>query len=765
VNIPNWSANPVFIDFETQSACDLKESGGRAYVEHPSTRILILVVCVDGVFHVWIPDYINVNTSNWTSESLWPYQINPKCEVRLYRDETPNRLLGLLGVVGKPNDQTERRLLVAHNAYGFDRPIWNRFLPNQFQWADTLPLARQSGRNGKLDALGKSLLGVGKDHAKKLLPVLTTAKANAWGGYTYPSIKPGDLQAFTRYAVGDVEILRRLWETFDSINVEADVIELNNVINERGISVDVELLDIIERLSQFSVKESVDEIKRLTKGALHEDNIRSGKQVAEWLGKFGITITDDNGKACLRKEIVQRFIDSPYVLEDNLTAAFEVPPVCIQVMRLRMKALRITTAKVERAKQRVSPDGRIRGLFSYHNAHTGRWSSHGVNIHNLPRPNNEIAPQIECLLDSETVVPYVPHIDRKQKDTRKIFDRIKTHLPEPKPGGTSVTVDDVCSMLIRPSFMAKPGHTFAICDYSQVEARGVAWIAGQTNMLDAFKAGRDLYKEFASKIFHVDLKNVTKDMRQISKNVILGCGYGLGADKFRVYAANNGADLGAAGITAEECINAYRDEYTKIAGWKPKGNESFRVGGLWKDLDKAVKLCVGTGVPQSAGKCTYLMHGSDLKCVLPSGRELYYPNARIEDIVPPYCYTLNLPLNPKATVVYQSERGTKSLYGGLLAENIVQAMCRDILASAMLELESMGMCIVAHVHDEIVCEVPVDEGAAALTTMVRVMSKPPEWAEGFPLTCEGFTCERMNKSAFSDGFHLDTKGLDRIKNH
>lgn len=744
--IPDWShPNPVFLDFETQSACDIKENGGRAYVEHPSTRILILVVADGNVFHVWIPDYIRTDTRNWNPANLWPNQIKPSCEVRLYRgSRLPDCITGI----------TDKRPLVAHNAYGFDRSIWNRFLPHRSEWLDTLPLARQSGRSGKLDTLGKSLLGVGKDHAKKLLPKLTTAEPSRFGsGFSYPLIQSGDLQAFTRYAVGDVEILRRLWTEFDSIKVEADVIEVHNTINERGIAVDIPLLETIERLSAYSVTQAIDEIKRLTKGKLHEDNIRSGKQVAEWLDKFGVYIVDQNGKPCLRKEIVQKFIDSPYVLEDNLQSATEIPSVTIDVMRLRMKALRITDAKVKRARNRVSKDGRIRDLLSYHVAHTGRFSSAGVQLHNLPRPNSAIAAQVEHLLRAETRIPFVPKLDVNERDTRKLFDSIKTHIPE----GSNVTVDDVCSALIRPSFLAKPGHTFAIADFAQVEARGVAWIAGEQKMLDAFIAGRDLYKEFAAKVFHVPLSEVTKDQRQIAKNCILGCGYGLGYDKFRVYAANNGCNLVEAGVTAEECINAYRDEYTKIAGWKPKGTESYRVGGIWKELDKAVKEVVSTGVPQSAGRCLFLIESNDLKCVLPSGRELYYPNARIEDIVPPYCYTMNLPLNPKATVVYDSERGPKSLYGGLLAENVVQAICRDILACCILELERLGLPVVAHIHDEILCEVPIADGAEALRTMVRVMSTVPDWAVGFPLEAEGFTCPRFNKSTFSDSYKYDTK--------
>lgn len=1013
----NWEhPSPIFLDFETQSACDIKESGGRAYVEHPSTRILILVLSCDDVFHVWIPDYIRTDSSTWNADFLWPNQLKPKHTVCLYRgNELPEPIREC--VFADP-----ARPLVAHNAYGFDKAVWNRFLPQFDNWLDSIPLARQAGRDGRLDVLGKRILGVGKDHAKKLLPKLTTATPSRFGaGFSYPVINAGDLQAFTRYAVADVEILKRLWSEFDSIKVEADVIQIHNQINERGIGVDVELLESIERLSEYSVTQAIVEIKKRTNGALHEDNIRSGKQVAEWLDKFGVQITDDSGKPCLRKEIVQKFIDSPYVLEDNLTSVTEIPPVCIDVMRLRMKALRITDAKVKKARNRVSSDNRIRDLLTYHKAHTGRWSSSGVQVHNLPRPNNAIAAQVEHLLREANCVPFVPRIEHSNKDVRILFDSIKAHIPS----HSTATVDDICSALIRPAFCAKPDHTFAIVDFSQVEARGTAWLADEKKMLTAFAEGRDLYKEFAARVFHVTLADVTKDMRQIAKSAVLGCvaedtlvptdkgfkkiqdikiddmvwdgveyvrhagviykgereclhhqsipnltsdhlvlsikgwqeasdvitgnmklhpakrltdgrlllkgkyrkkekrgytisvdvvaakqkkwreatlyleklrvadsvttsekkepntpqwcqtsntandcltesvryshgvttkrvsntgttevevlrfllsglktvlhslpisspfrvgithdlklieskitkvtnratsdspheknsvatpvevkrtydilncgprqqfqagnaivhncQYGLGYDKFRVYAAVNGCDLAGAGVTSEQVINAYRDEYTKIAGWKPKASDSFRVGGIWKDYDKAVKECVSTGIPQFAGKCRFLIESNDLVIILPSGRELHYPNARIEDIVPPYCYTLNLPLNPKATVVYDSDRGQKSLYGGLITENVTQAMCRDIMACAMLKLEAEGFPVVAHVHDEILIEVHKSKAKHSIERMVAIMSEVPDWATGFPLECEGFTCDRFNKSHFSYGFECSTR--------
>lgn len=770
--LPDWAhPAPVFLDFETQSACDIKEAGAREYIAHPSTRVLILALAFEREpcnpdtleFHVWVPDYVRCDTTRWDSAPImWPHQLKPARVVRVHRGT-----LAPGSAFRAVLDSIKDRPLCAHNAYGFDRGIWRKCvapligessLDDSRDWLDSLPIARASGRGGRLDVIAKQLIGVGKDQAKKLLPKLTTAKPSLFGdGFGYPAINAGELQAFTRYAVGDVELLRRMWSEFDSINVEADVIACNDRINARGVGVDVELSEIVKQLSRYSTSKAAEEIKRLTRGALHADNIRSGKVVHEWLGNYGITITDENGKPCLRKDQVQKFIDSPYILEENLTAATEIPPVCIEVMRLRMKALRITDAKVERAQLRTGADGRLRDLLAYWAAHTGRFSSYGVQIHNLPRPKNEIAAQIEPLLNTHTVVPYVPCIDRAEKDIARVFDSIKAHIPEPVEGATGATVDDICSALIRPSFVAAPGHVFCIADYAQVEARGAAWLAGEEKMLDAFRAGRDLYKEFAARMFHCTIEQVTKDQRQIAKSAVLGCQYGLGATKFRIYAANNSCDLSAAGITAEQVIDTYRDEFQKIAGWRPDRGKNFRVGGLWKNLESAVKECVGTGAITRAHRCVFELRARELVCTLPSGRELIYPNARIEDVIPPYVYTYGLDPIPKATVVYDSERGTKSLYGGLITENIVQAMCRDIMCNALVNLERADYSTVFHVHDEIGCEEPAALAREKLTGMVRIMSTAPAWAEGFPLEVEGYTCPRFNKAPFVDSIKLDTR--------
>lgn len=756
--------NPIFLDFETQSACDIKESGGKLYAEHPSTRVLILSMCIGDVFHVWIPDHIRTKLP--LHSRLWPNELKPSKKVELYRGtQFPEAISSIL------TTETYRTSpLVAHNAYGFDRYIWERFCPGRREWLDTLYLARIAGRHGRLDALGKSLLGIGKDRAKKLLPLCCFAK-NSPRGVVYPLINAGDLAAFTTYAIADVELVKRLWCEFDSLNVEEDVIRAHNDCNSRGVAVDENLIDLVEQVSEYSVALAAKEIARLTNGQLTENNIRSVEKVHQWVQSWGIRIVDDAGKLCLRKDVVQRYINSPYIIEENLESATEIPPVVVQVLTLRMKALRITDAKVKKAKKRVS-NGRLYDLHTYHQAHTGRASSQGVQIHNLPRPPKGL--KLDRLLESFTTPAFLSI----RNDSKATFDFIKEQMViqgstlegEDLEEWNRLTVDDVCSALIRPSLMAAKGKRLVICDFATIEARCAAWMADEEKLLTVFRNQDNgstkygPYEDFGSRMFGVPIEQVDSTQRQVAKSAVLGAIYGLGPDKFRVYAAAMNANLVKAGVTAEQAIATFRDTYTKIAGFKPQKNgvaSNFRTGGIWHKLDKVVKDVVSTGIPGEVAKCQWHMIGRDLVCVLPSGRHIHYPDVKIEDIVPAYCYTLGLPLVPKATVTYQSTRGPKSLYGGAVLENICQAHCRDLLYNAIIEIgkkdERYG--VVLHVHDEPVTEVVEPLAEKCLRDVLRIMSTTPDWSDGMPIASEGFISQRFVKKAFKGFTELHSKDL------
>jgi DNA polymerase len=318
-------------------------------------------------------------------------------------------------------------------------------------------------------------------------------------------------------------------------------------------------------------------------------------------------------------------------------------------------------------------------------------------------------------------------------------------------------LDDVLNALLRPVFVARPGHKLLILDYGSVEARGVAWVAGESKLLDIFAdTSRDPYCEMAERIFGRPVTKADKRERHVGKEVVLGSGYGMSAPKFAARCKLLRIDLDAAGTTAEACIAAYRDTYTRIAG---RQEGKWRRGGVWKAYQAAAFAAVQEGGTHTAGRCQFALDGRHLAITLPSGRRLIYRNASVQDRVPGYCKMLGIPEVAKPTLIYSHPRKYEgTLYGGLICENIVQAVCRDLLAAAMVRAESAGLPVVLHVHDEMVCEVPSDTAADSLAAAARIMSAPPVWADGFPIVVEGYTGTRYTKTPFAGETEVKVMG-------
>lgn len=394
----------------------------------------------------------------------------------------------------------------------------------------------------------------------------------------------------------------------------------------------------------------------------------------------------------------------------------------IEVLKLRQLATRGSVGKINRAYELLDDDGRLRDWATYYGAHTGRWSGRGFQPHNLPRG---VKIDIEACLDA--------------------FDAGTLTLDTVRKAAPGVAIDDALASLLRPAVVAAPGHRLLICDYAAIEARGIAWVAGEEVLLNLFRRGDDPYCAMASVIFGREITKKDAAERQIGKVVVLGCGYGMSARKFAAYCELQRIDLLAAGVTGDSCVKAYRHTNSNIVA-------------VWKAYNSAAFDAVAHDVVRSAGRCVFGMRGGSLCIRLPSGRELVYRDARIEDRVPGYCKALGIPETPRPTVCYTKPHGYEgNLYGGLLAENIVQATCRDLLATSLVLCERNNLPVVLHVHDEIVCEVPELPTTVcnwALEDLAEIMTTPPPWAEGFPIGVEGFTAKRYSKSAFRDSFHV-----------
>lgn len=322
--------------------------------------------------------------------------------------------------------------------------------------------------------------------------------------------------------------------------------------------------------------------------------------------------------------------------------------------------------------------------------------------------------------------------------------------------GGPLTKNEI-NVLLRATLTPAPGYLLACCDYSQVEARALAWAAGDAAAVAVFTSGADPYAALARRLFGLlegewDKKKHAQP-RDTSKKAELGCGYGMGAPKFTVTAEKGGMVWHA----ARECIQASPDWSGTIPCSDPlcgavehdrKGNpfthgariivETWRelhapIVRFWYALSDAFMGAV-KGRRTRVGPYEFGPVGKDVWCMLPSGRPLVYHRPQIRK---------DSEGRPRAC--YLGPEGWSDLYGGKIAENVTQALCRDLLAHALVGAERMGLRPVLHVHDELVCEVPADAAYECLAVLEGVMTDLPGWAATFPVDAEGHVCKRYRK--------------------
>jgi DNA polymerase len=553
--------------------------------------------------------------------------------------------------------------------------------------------------------------------------VYRTRSSSGSASATYPS----DVAAVLRYNVKDVELIRHVYDTTAACG-ETDVIALHHAINDRGVGFDVSFGTELHALAAEAAKRSADEIARITNGALHRGNLRSTQQVSTWLANHGVKLPN------LRQDTIDRFLDRPeeFYGKNNDMAALVDPDVST-VLRLRQAVQRITGAKMGRALVTVDDDKRIRGLHQYHAAHTGRFSSTGMQVHNLPRGLDK--------LDFERLIA----LHGRGQLTYEALEQTAAEL-----SGTSV--DDVIASLVRLTLVPGPGQVLAIADYNAIELRGTAWVAREQSLLDQFVARQDVYCQMASRIFGRTVTPDQKSERKIAKETCLGCGYSMGAETFARYCTDKRIDLAAAGTSAEACVETFRDTYSAIAGHRygTSNGRVLRAGGIWSEFEAAARRALEERTSISAGRCTFTSMGKDLVVTLPSGRDLYYRHCRIESRVPRFAARSGTHMKARPTLVYPGPRVETELFGGKITENLVQAICRDLLCCTLIRCEQEGLPVVLHVHDEVVAQVIAAMAGEALHRLVAIMVRPPRWAVDFPILVEGFDSPRYTKSPFKD---------------
>lgn len=379
----------------------------------------------------------------------------------------------------------------------------------------------------------------------------------------------------------------------------------------------------------------------------------------------------------LNKSTIDLIIANPLdYFDDNDEAK-----VAIAVVVARKDICRAAVGKLRRALSEMDPATcRVTSWAKYHGAHTGRFSGRGVQPHNFPR------------------------------------DKCKY----PAGGDLSTITDgNKLSGLTRSIIRPTPGCRFYIGDYSAIEARGTAYLAACKSLLRVFRNGIDPYCHTASILYNRDITPDDELERQVGKVIVLGCGYQMGPDRFEAYCKANRVDLQAANITPKQGVDLYRSAYPEVVRF-------------WYDCQRACMEAVQHGRRRLVGGCIFCVdHGAlgALSIELPSGRKLLYHKPRITEGK----------FGPQ--VEYLSERGYyKSLYGGLIVENIVQGYCRDVMCDGMLRAEPIAP-VVIHVHDEIGCESERDVRAELQATL----NIPPSWASGLPMKIEVFASDMYSK--------------------
>lgn len=570
---------------------------------------------------------------------------------------------------------------IAHNI-AFERTAFRRhtghYMPPE-EWDDTMILAAMNGLPMSLDAAGAALqieqqkikegTALINYFCKPCKPTITN------GGRTrnLPDHAPDKWERFKAYCRRDVEAMRLIYRRLQHFPIpkwERRVWALDARINERGVLIDRELAESAIHVDDAFQEEHTAELKQITGLA----NPNSVAQLKGWLETVGVSV-DSLNKATVS--------DLKATLPD---------PTTRRVLELRQQLGKTSTKKYITMTAAAGKDDRVRGLLQYYGAgRTGRWAGRLVQVQNLPQNH----------LDDIGLVRELVR-DRDLETLEMTFD----------------SVPDVLSQLIRTAFIAKPGHTFLVSDYAAIEARVIAYLAGEKWRMDVFAQGGDIYCSSASQMFKVPVvkHGINGHLRQKGKIAELACGYGGGVGALKAFGADK------MGLTDEEMQDI-------VAQWRAA---SPTIPKFWRSAEISAKRALENpgrsyAIPTCAVK--YWRDVDALRCQLPSGRILSYWGARLDN---------------GGSICFMGQNQTTrkwektETWGGKLVENIVQAVARDCLAVALLRLDKAGYQITFHVHDEIIAEAPK---GSRWEDMAEIMGQPIPWAVGLLLRGDGYATD------------------------
>ena len=559
---------------------------------------------------------------------------------------------------------------------------FGRYLPPE-SWhcsavqAAVLALPRSLEDVGAVLGLDERKMKEGKELIRYFCVPCKPTKANGGRRRNLPCHAPEKWELFKAYCMRDVDVekaIRRKLCKFPIPEGEMELYRLDQRINDRGVPVDMGLVRQAvkcERLHKEVVTKRAYELTGL-------ENPNSVAQLKGWLGENGV-----EAESLSKKAVTEMIEESDGEVEE--------------LLRLRLLMAKTSVKKYEAMERSVCSDGRVHGLLQFYGANrTGRWAGRLVQVQNLPQNH------IEDLELARRLVR-----EGRFEDVEMLYD----------------STPKVLSELIRTAFVPEPGCRFVVADFSAIEARVLAWLAGERWRLEVFSSHGKIYEASASAMFHVPIEEVTKgsSLRQKGKIAELGLGYGGAAGAL--------VSMGALDMGLSE-----DDLPPLVAAWR---RANPHITQFWWDVDKAAVEAVTKRAKTRAGRIGFEYRSGILFVMLPSGRKLAYVKPRM---------AVNKFGREGLTyegILENKKWGRIETYGPKLVENIVQGTARDLLAEAMLRVERKGYPIVMHCHDEIIAEVP--EGMGSVEEMCEVMAVRPSWAEGLPLRADGYECPFYQK--------------------
>ena len=649
------------IDLETYSPEELKKCGVYKYAENPEFEILLFGVSVNDsevvVYDIACgnepPDEIlEALTDN--SVEKWAYNASFErvCLSVWLRRHHPGFFKGY----GAPDDSVKGYL--DPTGWKCSR-IWGAY--------NGLPLSLEM--IGAVLGFEQQKLKEGKDLIRYFCSPCKPTKVNGGRTRNLPKDAPDKWALFKKYNKRDVEVEMQIQKRLKNYPVPDSVWDeyhIDQLINDRGILCDTAVVENAIRIDALTKADLMRQLQRLT----GLENPNSVAQMKDWLAQQGVAI-DSLGK----KEVAALLNE-------------DIPEHVKQVLRLRQMLAKSSVKKYQAMQTAMCSDHRCRGMFQFYGANrSGRFAGRIVQLQNLPQNH---------LLDLEEARDLV------KRNDYAALDLLYGSVPQ------------VLSEMIRTAFIPKPGMKFVVSDYSSIEARVLAYLAGETHTIESFARGEDLYCATASAMFHkpVVKHGINGELRQKGKIATLACGYGGSVGALKAMGA---LDMGLKEEELQPIVNAWREANPHIVKY-------------WWDVDAAVMKAVKLHLPSQVG-LVYIYYQSGMLFIkLPSGRRLSYVQPRIGQ---------NQFGNDCVTYMGIDQQHWERIesYGPKFVENIVQGVARDILCFAMKNLRDRF--IVGHVHDELIIEVPMETN---MQEICDIMGQTPDWMPSLLLRADGYEC-------------------------